>query len=195
MVGSSLIIALTGASGISYGLSLLKKINVFKNKYSEVYVVYTFNAVKVALYEEGIDLLEFLKGLNGVKAVYPENDFSSELASSSNLVFTDMVIVPASMNTIAKIANGIQDNLVTRTASAVLRLRNKLVLVFRETPLSSIDLFNLYRLATAGAVVMPASPGFYIKPKSIEDTIDFIVGKILDALHVEHNLYKRWGIS
>ncbi len=193
MGNPSLIIAMTGASGIIYALRLLERSSLLKSKYREIHVIYTSNAVKVALHEENLDLPGFLSKATGVDAVYRDDDLTSRLASSSNLVSTDMVIVPASMNTVAKIANGIQDNLVTRVADSILRLRNRLIVVFRETPLSAIDLFNLYRLALSGAIVVPASPGFYIRPGSVEDLVDFIVGKVLDVLGVEHNLYKRWA--
>jgi len=191
----SLVIALTGASGIVYALGLLRRIDLAREKYSDIYVVYTANSEKVAFYEEGVDLSKFLSDIRGLSGVYRDDDLLSPLASSSNLVSTDMVIVPASMNTVAKIANGIQDNLVTRAASAVLRLGNKLVIVFRETPLSAIDLFNLYRLALNRALILPAAPGFYGRPRDISGLVDFMVGKILDVLGVKHSLYKRWSSS
>jgi len=191
--GRKLVVGLSGASGLVYGLRLLENIRLARAFYGRVFVVYTDNAVKVARLEEGVDLVSYLRGLEGVDGVYHSNDLSSPLASSSNLVSTDMVIVPASMSTIAKIAQGVQDNLLTRVAAGVLRLGNKLVVVPRETPLSTIDLRNLYELAEAGAVVLPAMPAFYIKPKSVEDLVLFIVGKVFDALGVEHFLYPKWG--
>ncbi|MCI4462078.1 MAG: UbiX family flavin prenyltransferase [Thermogladius sp.] len=191
--GRKLVVGLSGASGLVYGLRLLENIRLARAFYGRVFVVYTDNAVKVARLEEGVDLVSYLRGLEGVDGVYHSNDLSSPLASSSNLVSTDMVIVPASMSTIAKIAQGVQDSLLTRVAAGVLRLRNKLVVVPRETPLSTIDLRNLYELAEAGAVVLPAMPAFYIKPKSVEDLVLFIVGKVFDALGVEHSLYPKWG--
>ncbi len=176
-----------------YGLRLLENIRFARVLYGRVFVVYTDNAAKIARLEEGVDLVSHLRGLEGVDAVYHSNDLSSPLASSSNLVSTDMVIAPASMSTIARIAQGVQDNLLTRVAAGVLRLGNKLVVVPRETPLSTIDLRNLYLLSEAGAVVLPAMPAFYIKPKSVEDLVLFIVGKVFDALGVEHSLYPKWG--
>jgi 4-hydroxy-3-polyprenylbenzoate decarboxylase len=189
----TLVVGLTGASGVRYGLSLLDNISLARRVYDKVYVVYTSNAAEVARLEEGVELPEYLARLSGLDGVYPSSDLSSEIASSSNLVSTDMVVVPASMSTIAKIAHGIQDNLLTRVALGVLRLRNKLVLVPRETPLSPVDLRNLYELSLMGAVVVPAMPAFYIKPKSVDDMVLFVVGKILDALGVEHSLYRRWS--
>ncbi len=176
-----------------YGLRLLDNIRFARVLYGRVFVVYTDNAAKIARLEEGVDLVSHLRGLEGVDGIYHSNDLSSPLASSSNLVSTDMVIAPASMSTIARIAQGVQDNLLTRVAAGVLRLGNKLVVVPRETPLSTIDLRNLYLLSEAGAVVLPAMPAFYIKPKSVEDLVLFIVGKVFDALGVEHSLYPKWG--
>ncbi|NAZ26656.1 MAG: UbiX family flavin prenyltransferase [Thermogladius sp.] len=191
--GRKLVVGLSGASGLVYGLRLLDNIRFARVLYGRVFVVYTDNAAKIARLEEGVDLVSHLRGLEGVDGIYHSNDLSSPLASSSNLVSTDMVIAPASMSTIARIAQGVQDNLLTRVAAGVLRLGNKLVVVPRETPLSTIDLRNLYLLSEAGAVVLPAMPAFYIKPKSVEDLVLFIVGKVFDALGVEHSLYPKWG--
>ncbi|MEM1832446.1 MAG: UbiX family flavin prenyltransferase [Desulfurococcaceae archaeon] len=191
---SLLIVALTGASGISYGLRLLKYTNVIRRKYDLIYVVYTENATRVASVEEKIDLRNYLLSCE-VDKVYSENDLDAPIASSSRLISSDMVIIPASLNTIAKIANGIQDNLVTRTACNILRLRRKLIIVPRETPLSTIDLRNLLKLSIAGAIILPASPALYPRPRTIDDIVDFIVGKVLDVLNIDHNIYLRWGTS
>lgn len=188
---NTLIVALTGASGIVYGLRLLEHLSVLKKKYGKVYALYSENAQKVALIEEGLNLADYLASL-GVDAVFSWKNLDSPIASSSRLVNSEMVIIPASLNTIAKIASGVQDTLVTRVACNILRLRKTLVLVVRDTPLSPIDLRNLYRLAIAGAIVLPAIPAFYPKPKSVTDIVDFVVGKVMDVLGVEHELYKRW---
>ncbi|MEM1618243.1 MAG: UbiX family flavin prenyltransferase [Desulfurococcaceae archaeon] len=186
-----IVVALTGASGIAYGIKLLEHRALLRRAYGEVYVVYSENAARVARFEENMDLKDYLSRLD-VDAVYFSQDVDAPLASSSRLVNTDMVIIPASLNTIAKVANGIQDNLITRVACNVLRLKGKLVVVLRETPLSIIDLSNLYRIAQAGAVVLPASPALYPKPRTVDEVVDFIVGKVLDVLGVDHNLYRRW---
>lgn len=187
-----LIVGITGASGAIYALRLLEKLEYLRKAYVNVFVVYTRKAAEIAALELGIELGAKAKEL-GADAVYGESDMSSPLSSSSNLVSTDMVVVPASVNTIAKLAAGEQDNLLLRAALGVLRLRNRLVLVPRETPLSTIDLRNMYRLSAMGAIVLPACPGFYTRPKSLEDLVDFVVGKILDALGVDHDLYPRWA--
>jgi len=189
---NTLIIGITGASGIVYSVKLVSLTELLGKKYDNIYVVYTRSAEKVSKEEMGLQLSEFLKTVNGLRGVYHEDELESPLASSSRLVGADMVVVPASMNTVAKLAAGIQDNLLLRAAISVLRLKGKLVIVPRETPLSPMDLRNLYRLSVAGAVILPASPGFYHRPRSMEDIVFFVVGKILDSLGIEHNLYLRW---
>ncbi len=186
-----LVIGLTGASGIRYGIRLLEQ-TLLRKHYDEVYVIITKAAERVAFYEEGIkNLYDRIREM-GYEKIYGEEDWDSPLTSSSSLVDADMVIVPASINTVAKLSIGIQDNVLLRAASAVLRLRGKLVVVVRETPLSTIDLYNLYRLSKAGAIILPASPGFYHAPEKINDLVDFIVGKMLDVLGIESDLYRRW---
>ncbi|BEP18186.1 flavin prenyltransferase UbiX [Pyrofollis japonicus] len=184
---SKVVVAITGASGIVYGLRLVK---ILSNNGLLDGVIYTRSAVAVAKHEEGIDLENLLKKFT--RRVYSEDRWDAPYASSSNTPGA-LVIAPCSMNTLAKIANGIQDNLVTRAANSVLRLKRRLVLVIRETPLGIAEIENMLKAAIRGAVILPASPGFYTKPKSIDDLINFIVGKVLDVLNLEHNLYKRWG--
>ena len=123
---------------------------------------------------------------------FENDDLYSPLASGS-AKFDSFVIAPCSTSTMSKIACGIQDNLITRVGSVALKERRRMVLVVRETPLSSIMLSNMERLACAGAVVMPASPAFYPMPLSVDDMVDFVVGRALDLIGVENNLYRRWS--
>jgi 4-hydroxy-3-polyprenylbenzoate decarboxylase len=119
-------------------------------------------------------------------------DFNAGIASGSRLT-AGMVICPCSMGTLAAVSQGLSQNLIHRAADVHLKERRKLIVVPRETPLGSIQLENMKRLADAGAVVLPAMPGFYHGPLTIHDLIDFIVGRICDQLGVAHNLCKRWG--
>jgi 4-hydroxy-3-polyprenylbenzoate decarboxylase len=119
-------------------------------------------------------------------------DFSAGIASGSFLT-GGMVVCPCSMGTLGSLAAGMSSNLIQRAADVHLKERRKLILVPRETPLSSIQLENMRRLADAGAVILPAMPAFYHEPRTIHDMVDFVVGRICDQLGIEHNLFQRWG--
>ena len=119
-------------------------------------------------------------------------DFSAGIASGSYLT-TGMVICPCSMGTLASVAHGLSSNLIQRAADVHLKERRKLIVVPRESPLGSIQLENMKRLADAGAVILPAMPAFYQKPATIDDLIDFVVGRICDQLGLRQNLFRRWG--
>jgi len=130
--------------------------------------------------------------LQGNMVYHHYQDFSAGIASGSFSTM-GMVICPCSMGTLAKIANDVSDNLVHRAASVHLKERRKLVVVPRETPLSTIQLENMQKLSSAGAVILPAMPGFYHFPRTIHDLVDFVVGRICDQLGVKTDLFKRWG--
>ncbi len=119
-------------------------------------------------------------------------DFSAGIASGSFLT-AGMVVCPCSMGTLGSLANGISSNLIHRAADVHLKERRKLIVVPRETPLGSIQLDNMKRLADAGAVILPAMPGFYHNPVSIQDLVDFVVGRICDQLGIAQDLFHRWG--
>jgi 4-hydroxy-3-polyprenylbenzoate decarboxylase len=121
-------------------------------------------------------------------------DFAAGIASGSFLT-GGMVICPCSMGTLSAVAHGQSSNLIQRAADVHLKERRKLIVVPRETPLGTIQLDNMKRLTDAGAIVLPASPGFYQQPTSIDDLIDFVVGRICDQLGVEHQLFRRWGAA
>ncbi len=179
------LLAITGASGVRYGMRLAEILS--EKKLLEAIIV-TSAAEKVAEHEEGIRLRVELEAL---APVYDEHEIDAPYASSSRAVDA-MVVAPCSMKTLAAIAHGFGGNLVTRAALAHLRLRRTLILVIRETPLSLADIENMRFAALMGAVILPASPGFYHQPRSVDDMVDFIAGKVLDVLGVGHSLYRRW---
>ncbi|ABM79921.1 UbiX family flavin prenyltransferase [Hyperthermus butylicus] len=183
--GRRVLVAITGASGVIYGARLVA--HLAKRGLLEA-VIYTPSALIVAR-EEGIDLEKFIKGL-GVPA-YLSTRLDAPYASSSRAPWA-MVVAPCSMKTLAALAHGYSDNLVTRAALAVLRLGRKLVLVVRETPLGKAELRNMLLAAENGAIILPAAPAFYTRPRTLSDIVDFVVGKILDVLGIEHSLYQRW---
>ncbi len=177
-----IVIGITGASGTIYSLKLIEKIK------EDIYLIISENGKKILNFENNIDP-EMLRGK--VKEIYNDDDLFAPISSGS-FIFDALVIIPASMNTIAKIASGISDTLITRVASVALKERRKIILVPRETPLSSIHLENLKILSDAGAIILPACPGFYLKPKSIDDLVDFIVYRIMDEIGIRGE-FPRWG--
>ncbi len=188
-----LVVGISGASGIVYATRLL---DVLKQRDDvTIEVIVSKEAVMVAHHEpcwngKPCELIELLRRWN--IRHYLEDDLLSPLASSSNTPDA-VVIIPCSMKTLSAIASSYQDNLLVRTAHIALRMKKPLVLVIRETPLSTIDILNMLKVSMAGAIILPASPAFYIRPRSVEDLIDFIVGKVLDVLNMEHKLYNRWS--
>jgi len=182
-------LALTGASAIRVGLRVAQALADMGYKLE---IVVTQGAYEVAQYEEGLDP----NGLRGVLgkygAVYGEHDYSSPLASSSSIPRT-MIVVPASMKTLGLAAAGIPLNLVVRAMLSVLRLGGTLVVAPRETPLGVAEIRNMLTLAEMGARIVPLNIAFYIRPRSLDDVIDFLAGKVLDAAGIENELYRRWA--
>ncbi len=174
-----ILVAITGASGLEYGRRLIEVLR--KAKGIDAKVVVSSGAKEVAKAE----------GSALPKADYDERDFSCPYASGSNPPDA-MVVVPCSLKTLGEIANGVGDTLVTRAAEVALKERRKLILVVRETPYSLITIRNMERVTLAGGVILPATPGFYGKPKKVEDMIDFIVARVLDQIGVKNTLAKRW---
>jgi flavin prenyltransferase len=174
-----ILVAITGASGLEYGRRLVAVLR--KTKGIDAKVVVSAGAKEVAG-AEGASLPE---------ADYGERDFSCPYASGSNPPDA-MVVIPCSLKTLGEIANGVGDTLITRAAEVALKERKKLILVVRETPYSLITIRNMETVTLAGGVILPATPGFYGKPKRIDDLIDFIVARVFDQLGVRHALGKRW---
>jgi len=197
------IVAISGASGTVYGMRLLQFL--LENNY-KVELVISESASKVAKAEIDLNLslnpkilkeqvLSYLENPANKKEellnVWSHDDIAASISSGSYRT-SAMVIIPASMGTIGAIASGTSDNLITRAADVCLKERRKLILVPREMPLSSIHLENLLKLSKAGAIIAPACPGFYHEPKELNDAIDFVVGKVLDLIEIDHSLFKRW---
>ena len=181
-----LVIGITGSTGVIYGVRILE---VLKECGIETHLVITEWAKKCLAMETDYSL-------DDVKILASQYSDDSNMASgiSSGTYQTDgMIVIPCSMKTLSGIANGYDETLVARAAGVTLKESRKLVLVTRETPLTAINLENMLKLARLGVVILPPVPGFYTKPKSIEQIIDHTVGKCLDEFGIEHNLYQRWG--
>ncbi len=186
-----IVVGITGASGAIYGRRLLQCL------------VETVQQVDLVVTPHGMQLLKDELQVSELSDVAPPGmsagnltihacaDVGAAIASGSTLT-SGMVVCPASSNTMAKIASGIADNLLLRAAQVTLKERRRLVLVPREMPISHLDLENYLRLSGAGAVICPASPAFYMKPESIADLVDFVVGRVLDFLGIKHQLNTRW---
>jgi len=172
------VVAITGASGSIVGVRLIEEL---KNRKIETITLISNNGKKVLKEEIGKDL----------KPDYEEDDIFSPLASSSQKIDA-YVICPCSMKTLSAIANGYSNNLITRLADICLRMRKKMILCVRETPYDLIQIENMKKVTLAGGIIMPLNVAYYFKPKDVEDITDFFVGKILDLLGIENNLFKRW---
>jgi len=179
-------LSIGGASGSIYGIILLEELcksNV------EVHLVVSDGAKKIIEHETQYNLKDLTKK---VSFCYENKDMFAPPASGS-FQLDAMIVCPCSMKTLSAIASGYGDTLTSRAASCCLKENRKLVLVIRETPLDLPGIKNMLSAKQAGAIVLPAMPGFYHQPKKIDDLVDFIVGKTLDQVGVEHCLFKRWG--
>ena len=180
-----IVVGITGASGSIYGLRLIE---VLRSAGHEVHAVVTDSGWKVLAYECGVSREAFAQR---VDVLYENDDVGAAIASGS--FRTDaMVIVPCSMKTAASIAHSVSDNLLTRAADVALKENKPLLIVPRETPMHAIHLENLLKLAQTGARIIPACPGFYHRPQTLQELVDMMAGKICDQLGVEHALFERW---
>jgi 4-hydroxy-3-polyprenylbenzoate decarboxylase len=203
MAATDLVLAMSGASGSPYGVRLLE---VLLQAGRTVHLTLSPAAVEVLEQEldrkvrlDGFELSDLLGEASHVAATaqvryYHYRDFRAGIASGSFLT-GGMVVCPCSMGTVAAIAHGLSQNLIHRAADVHLKERRRLILVPRETPLNAIQLRNLAICAESGAVVLPAMPAFYTRPRSLQDMVDFIVGRICDQLGVAHGLLQRWGAA
>ena len=181
------IVAITGASGAAYGIRLLELLIA---QGLEPYVVVSPAGRQVMGVELGSGDLKDHLGTAGYREE-DVRDLTSPLASGS-FPTSGMVVIPCSTGTLGAIAHGISSNLIHRVAEVSLKERRPLIVVPRETPLSQITLQNMLTLAQAGVHVVPASPGFYHGPASIQDLVDFVVGRVLDLMKIPHQLTQRW---
>jgi flavin prenyltransferase len=195
MTNGPIVVAITGASGAPYAVRLLEQLVAAKRG---VQLIVSSHGLRLLQTEMAIDSVAALRDSVGVAAwdrhvtVFDDNDRGAAPASGSALN-AGMVICPCSMGTVSAIAVGASRSLVERAADVALKERRPLLLVPRETPLSAIHLENMLRVTRAGAVVMPASPGFYHRPASVDDLVNFIVARVLDHLGVPQGLVERWG--
>ncbi len=178
------VLGITGASGVIYGLRLASEL---KKAGTELTIIVSDAAKKVMAAETPGGLEELAKS----GSMLSEHDLDADVSSGS-AKFDSTVVCPCSMKTLSAIANGYAFNLICRNADVAIKEQRKIVLVTRETPLSVIHLENMLKLARLGVVILPASPGFYHQPKSVDELVDHVVGKVLDVLRVESKLFKRW---
>jgi 4-hydroxy-3-polyprenylbenzoate decarboxylase len=183
---NEIIIGMSGASGIQYGIRLLEAINQMKNL--ETHLVISESAKQLIKIETNFSVMD-IENLSD--NIYDDHDFTAPIASGSHRS-KGMIIAPCSMKTLASIASGMSDTLISRAADCCLKEKRPLVMMTRETPLNLIHIKNMKKAAQAGACILPACPAFYPRPKTIEDIIDFMAGRALDLLEIEHDLYKRW---
>jgi 4-hydroxy-3-polyprenylbenzoate decarboxylase len=189
------VLAVTGASGAPYAVRLLEALAAAGR---EVWLIVSSHGWRLLDTESGVASLDALRARVGGAAwdarvtVFDDGDRGARPASGSARN-AGMVICPCSMGTVASIAAGTSRSLVERAADVALKERRPLVLVPRETPLSAIHLENMLRVTRAGAVVLPAAPGFYHRPTTIDELVDFVVARVLDHLGVEHAVGRRWG--
>lgn len=193
------VIGITGASGAAYGVRLCR---FLLSAGEDVHLIVTDAGWRVLKEELGWDASKRQESVRlhfeadnwpGKLEYVPVQDIGAKTASGSFRT-QGMVVVPCSMGTLSGIANGASDNLLERTADVMLKEGRKLIVVPRETPLHAIHLENMLKLARLGVRILPAMPAFYQGPQTLDDMIDFVVGKILDCMEIEHQLYKRWGM-
>ena len=195
---SSITLAMTGASGAAYGLRLLEclvdageHVDVLVSQPGHIVIGMETDWDFPARPAEQARYLRDRFDTANIN-VYGKDQWTAPVASGSG-VARAMVVCPCTTGTLSAIATGASNNLMERAADVVLKERQKLILVVRETPLSDIHLENMLKLSRMGAVILPANPGFYHKPQSLDDLVDFVVARILDQLEIEHDLLPRWG--
>ncbi|MEN9744959.1 MAG: UbiX family flavin prenyltransferase [Bacteroidota bacterium] len=188
MLKKKIVIAITGASGSIYADLLIKKLALIKDQWEEVAVVFSENAKTVWKTELGNEDYQHI-----AFPVFEKNDFNAPFASGSGQYDT-MIIVPCSMGTLGRIANGVSGDLITRAADVVLKERRKLICVARETPYNLIHIKNMESITLAGGIICPATPSFYSNPQSVEEVVSTVVDRVIDLAGMHVKTY-RWGSS
>ncbi|NHN28725.1 UbiX family flavin prenyltransferase [Paenibacillus agricola] len=190
------VIGITGASGAAYGVRLS---SYLLSQGLEIHLMITDAGWRVLKEELGWDITKRKEAIQQQFGSHPEKlhyhtiqDIGASTASGSFRT-SGMVVIPCSMGTLSSIASGASDNLLERSADVMLKEGRPLIIVPRETPLHAIHLENMLKLSRLGVKLIPAMPAFYQGPQTIEDMVDFIVGKVLDSMGIEHELFKRWG--
>lgn len=184
-MNDEIIIGISGASGVQYGIRVIETL---KMKGFKTHLIISEAAKQLIKIETEFSVSE-VEAL--ADHVYSDDDFTAAIASGSHKS-KGMIIAPCSMKTLASVAIGMSDTLISRAADVCLKEKRPLVLMLRETPLNLIHIENMERAIKAGASILPASPAFYPKPGSIDDLINFMAGRALDLIGIEHSLYKRW---
>ncbi len=190
-------LGVSGASGAAYTIRLLEQLLLAG---TEVHFVVTDYGRRLLFDEERITHIDFANLCPTIAdadaarrlIIHPNKDVGATIASGSFL-HDGMVVLPCSSASLGALATGSGSNLLTRAAMVTLKERRPLIVCHRESPLSLIDIDNMRTLTLAGAIVCPTNPGFYLKPQSVQDVVDFMVAKVLDLLHTEHALLRRWG--
>ncbi|GKS61446.1 MAG: phenolic acid decarboxylase subunit B [Candidatus Nitrosocosmicus sp.] len=187
-MGESLkiVVGISGSSGVIYGIRFLQALSKLK---VETHLVLSKWAKKNIEIETDENIGEILKTAN---YNYDEADMAAAISSGSFRT-NGMAIIPCSMKTMSSIANGYDDNLISRAASVTIKENRRLVIVPRETPLSKIHISNMLKLSEIGVIILPAMPGFYHRPSTIEDLIAHIIGKTLDQFEIKNSAFTRWG--
>ena len=184
-----IVVGITGASGSIYAKRLIEEL---ASKGYLVHVIATDKGKQVFKYELSLDLKQWIQELNQPTVKLEDNQNLFAGVASGSHGFDAVIVMPCSMGTLAEIRHGLSRNLLCRAADVALKEGRKLIIVPRETPFNTIHLENMCHLSKVGATIIPAMPGFYHHPQTLEDLVNFVVGKVLSYLNINHNLFKKW---
>ena len=184
-----IVVGITGASGSIYAKRLIEEL---ASKGYLVHVIATDKGKQVFKYELSLDLKQWIQELNQPTVKLEDNQNLFAGVASGSHGFDAVIVMPCSMGTLAEISHGLSRNLLCRAADVALKEGRKLIIVPRETPFNTIHLENMCHLSKVGATIIPAMPGFYHHPQTLEDLVNFVVGKALSYLNINHNLFKKW---